>query len=175
VGFAAVGGAAEGIAAAGVAAEGITTAGIAGYGDFELLHEDGHLPDGTAFSYGRVGYLDSPRPLLEYLDMLKKTLGTNGLRYYDAGRDVYKVGVVGGSGGSQRNHAVSCGCDTFVTADVKYDLFLEAKERGINLIDGDHFCTENLVTGVLVSKLRTAFPEAEATVSKSHNQTARFF
>jgi putative NIF3 family GTP cyclohydrolase 1 type 2 len=152
-------------AAAGIIAEG---------GNAELFSDGGFLPDGTAFAYGRAGHLQNPRPLAEYMEMLKKSLGTNGLRYYDAGRAVYKVAVVGGSGGSALHHAVSQGCDTFVTADIKYDVFLEAKEYGINLIDGDHFCTENLVTTVLADKLRAAFPEAEAAVSKSHGQTARF-
>ena len=41
--------------------------------------------------------------------------------------------------------AAAKGCNTFVTADVKYDRFLAAKELGVNLIDADHFCTENVV------------------------------
>ena len=144
-------------------------------GPADLLSEDGHLPDGAAFSYGRVGYLKRPRPLGEYLEVLKKALKTEGLRYYDAGREVFKVAVVGGSGGGELHHAIKCGCDTFVTADVKYDVFLEAKELGINLIDGDHFCTENLVTGVLAEKLGAAFPEIAVLNTIRHGQTARFY
>ena len=140
-----------------------------------ILSEDGHLPDGSAFSYGRVGFLKAPCPLRDYLDMLKKALNTNGLRYYDAGRDVHCVAVVGGSGGGELHHAVERGCDTLVTADVKYDVFLDAKELGINLIDGDHFCTENLVTGVLVDQLRSAFTGLEVSVAKCHEQTVKFF
>ena len=152
-------------------------AGIAGEGrEAELLSEDGFTgTPGEAYSYGRVGYLKKPCSLGEYLGILKKSLKTNGLRYYDAGLDVYRVAVVGGSGGSELHHAIRHGCDTFVTADVKYDVFLEAKERGINLIDGDHYCTENLVTGVIAEKLRLAFPEAKVTLSEKHTQAARFF
>ena len=140
----------------------------------ELLSEDGCLPTGEAFSYGRYGYLRSPCNMPEYLTMLKKALNTNGLRYYDAGRDVYKVAVVGGSGGDMFDHVVRNGCDTFVSADIKYHVFLQAKELGINLIDGDHFCTENVVTGVLVSKLRAAFPVAQVMVSDRLTQTVKF-
>ena len=153
-------------AAAGIAAENGLT---------DLLAEDGKLPDGTAYSYGRVGNLISPCSLDEYLGILKKTLNTSGLRYFDAGREVFRVAVVGGSGGNMLHQAMACGCDTFVTADVKYDVFLEAKEVGINLIDGDHFCTENLVVGVLVDKLRGAFPGTEVFASRRQGQTARFF
>ena len=153
-----------------------SAAGIAGAtGKAELLSEDGHLPDGTSFSYGRAGRLESPCPLGEYLGMLKNALNTNGLRYYDAGKEVYYVAVVGGSGGGELHHAVERGCDTFVTADVKYDVFLEARELGINLIDGDHFCTENLVTGILAEEIRAAFPGIAVSTSARHDQTARFF
>ena len=150
--------------------------GIADHGkDSELLSEEGKLATGEAYSYGRVGYLKKPCPLGEYLEMLKKRLGTNGLRYYDAGKEVCKVAVVSGSGGGDLHHAVRHGCDSFVTADIKYDVFLEAKELGMNLIDGDHFCTENLVTGLLADKLQTAFPGTGVMVSKKHKQTVKFY
>jgi len=141
----------------------------------ELLAEGGRLPTGEAFSYGRFGYLKNPCSMPEYLEMLKKALRTNGLRYYDAGCEVHKVAVVGGSGGDMFDQAVKNGCDTFVTADIKYHVFLQAKELGVNLIDGDHFCTENVVTGVLADKLRKAFPDANVAISKRHEQTVRFF
>ena len=130
---------------------------------------------GIPFSYGRVGYLEKPCSLDEYLGMLKAALRTEGLRYYDAGREVFKVAVVGGSGGGDLHHAIRHGCDTFVTADVKYDVFLEAKELGINLIDGDHFCTENPVVGVIADKLRAAFPSVEVAISQKHGQTVKFY
>lgn len=151
-------------------------AGIAGGGrETGLLAEDGRLATGEAYSYGRIGCLNSPCTLGEYLAMLKKELKTAGLRYHDAGLDVYKVAVVGGSGGSELHHAIKHGCDTLVTADIKYDVFLEAKELGINLIDADHFCTENLVAAVVAKKLSTAFPEAEVTVSGRHKQVVKFY
>ena len=153
------------------AAVGIVSAGEVA----ELLSEDGRLPTGEVFSYGRFGCLETPRGLPEYLEMLKKALNTDGLRYYDAGREVYKVAVVGGSGGDMFEHVIRQGCDTFITADIKYHVFLQAKELGINLIDGDHFCTENVVTGALANKLRSAFPDAEVTVSKRHSQTVKFY
>jgi dinuclear metal center YbgI/SA1388 family protein len=141
----------------------------------ELLSDDKQLPSGEPFSYGRVGCLKHPLPLPEYLEMLKTNLKTDGLRYYDAGREVFKVGIVSGSGGDEFHHAKKHACDTFVTADIKYSVFLEAKELGINLIDAGHFSTENVISDVLAQKLRTAFPTTEVKVSKKQNQTVRFF
>ena len=71
--------------------------------------------------------------------------------------------------------AAQMGCDTFVTADVKYDRFLAAKELGVNLIDADHFCTENVIIPVLCEKLRARFPALAFTVSRVHAQTAQTY
>ena len=151
-------------------------AGIVGDGEEAgLLTDDLHLSSGEQFSYGRVGYLKNPCSLKEYLEMLKKALDANGLRYYDAGNEVHKIAVVSGSGGEECHHAIRQGCDTFVTADIKYNVFLDARESGINLIDGGHFCTENLVTEGLAGKLRAAFPGAEVQISKTHKQIISFF
>ena len=145
------------------------------HGKAELLAEEGRLSDGTAYSYGRVGCLSSAQPLRRYLELLKIALKTDGLRYYDAGKDVFHVAVVSGSGGDYLDKAAAKGCDTFITADIKYDVFLEAKELGINLIDGGHFCTENLVTDVLAEGINAAIPETTAVISKCHRDAIRFF
>ena len=124
---------------------------------------------------GRCGVLEKPLTLRQFLQLCKEKLQTNGLRYYDAGREVEKIAVLGGSGGGALLDAYKWGCDTFVTADIKYDTFLLAKELGINLIDGDHFCTENPVIFMLKDRLSAAFPDTEFIISSKHCQTASFF
>jgi dinuclear metal center YbgI/SA1388 family protein len=150
-------------------------AAAAGLAGVELLAEHGRTADGAPFSYGRRGILRHPCAMSEYLELIKERLGASGLRYYDAGRTVSYVAVVGGSGGGELRAAASRGCDTFITADIKYDVFLEARELGINLIDGDHFCTENTVAPGLAGALREAFPGIDTAISKRHGQTVRFF
>ena len=124
---------------------------------------------------GRKGRLQNALPLDAFLALCKEKLNTRGLRYYDAGRPAEHIAVLGGAGGSALIEAWRAGCDTYVTADVKYSVFLQARELGINLIDGDHFCTENPVIGVLAKKLGDAFPETAFIVSARHDQTACFF
>ena len=124
---------------------------------------------------GRVGELERETPLSEFLGSCKKALAGNGLRYYDAGRPVKKLAVMGGSGGDCAELAFSLGCDTYLTADIKYDQFLTARELGLNLIDADHFCTENPVVSVLESLVKKRFPEIITSVSGIHSQTAEFF
>jgi len=133
------------------------------------------LDTGEIVSLGRVGNLIMPCSVPDYLARLKNVLNVNGLRYHDAGRDVYRVAISSGSGTAEWVNALKSNCDTFVTADIKYHLFLEAKERGINLIDAGHFSTENLVTDVLLGKLQAAFPTVESVESKVQNQTVDFF
>lgn len=123
---------------------------------------------------GRIGFLSEPMPFLEFLVYCKETLKTNGLRYYDAGREVHKLAVMGGAGGDAVETAFAKGCDTYVTADIKYHQFLLAKELGINLIDGDHFCTENPVIPVLAEMLAAEFEDVSFNVSKIHRQVIRF-
>jgi len=124
---------------------------------------------------GRVGTLLEPMDLQDFLKKTKAALHANGLRYHDAGRPVHRIAVCGGCGGGEVALAAAAGCDTYVTADIKYDPFLEAKHLGINLIDADHFCTENVVVPVIVQWIRQAFPAVTVEISDCHMQTAQFF
>ena len=141
----------------------------------EPLSDKVTLPSGEIVSLGRVGYLKEPCSMTDYLGRLKKALGVNGLRYYDTGKDVHKIAISSGAGGDEWGNAVKSGCDTFITADIKYHMFLEAKELGINIIDGGHFSTENLVTEVLLCKLSEVFPNVKVTAAKALDQTINFF
>ncbi len=144
-----------------------------GLADVELLCTDGVDSHGNAYCCGRIGMVEPVR-MAEFLPFVKKALRANGLRYHDGGKPVNRVAVIGGSGGSYLETAFSKGCDTIITADVKYDVFLTAKELGMNIIDGDHFCTENTVVPVLREYLIKRFSEIDVEISKVHGQTAQF-
>ena len=122
----------------------------------------------------RIGALPAALPLTDFLRLCKENLGCAGLRYVDGGRPVRLVTVGGGSCGSMLEEAALTGCDTFVTADVKYDQFLRAKELGLNLIDAGHFNTENTVIPVLYGWLAEAFPSLRLRIA-AHGQPERYF
>lgn len=124
---------------------------------------------------GRIGLLPESLELKDFLGICKSRLNSRGLRYYDSGKPVKKLAVMGGAGGDYVQLAFDKGCDTYVTSDIKYNRFLEAAELGINLIDADHFCTENPVIPVLSGVLAQSFPEITFNVSKAHSQTVSFF
>ena len=50
-------------------------------------------------------------------------------------------------------------CDTFLTSDLSYHDFLDAKAMGMNVIDAGHFPTEDVVCPKLVSMLQSAYPQ----------------
>ena len=131
--------------------------------------------NGKEYGMGRFGRLSSPVDFEDYLCDLKFALSSAGLRYHNAGRQVSRVALCGGTGGQYIEKAIALGCDTLVTADIKYHQFLQAKELGLNLIDADHFCTENVVVPVLAKMLKSGFPEIEVVIAKSSTQTAKFY
>jgi len=132
-------------------------------------------PTGNGSGCGRVGELEKALTVPEFLSVCKTSLNAGGLRYHDSGRKVKKLAVMGGAGGDCVQLAYDMGCDTYVTADIKYDQFLLARELGINLIDADHFCTENVIVPRLEELINSAFPEVRTVISSRHSQTAKFF
>ena len=64
--------------------------------------------------------------------------------------------------------ALAQDCDTFVTSDVKYHQFLEARALGLNLVDAGHYPTENVVCTVLRDWLTKRFPQVSTTISQRH-------
>ena len=142
-----------------------------GLTQLELLHTDGVDGDGHPYGVGRVGMRESiPEYAPAFAQFVKETLGANGVRYVDARRPVRRVAVGGGACGDLLTDAFRMGCDTFVTSDVKYNGFLDAKALGINLIDAGHYPTEQVVCPVLEKWLRGAFPGVEFVQTKRHKE-----
>ena len=113
--------------------------------------------------------------LAAFLSVVKENLHCDGLRYVNAGKPVRKVAVGGGSCADEMVEALDAGCDTFVTADVKYNQFRTAFELGLNLIDAGHFHTENPTMPILAGKLAVQFPETAVEFSKNHADCMKFF
>ena len=122
----------------------------------------------------RCGIL-SEQTLDAFLSTVKEKLGCEGLRYADGGKPVRKVAVGGGSCAGGMAEVLAAGCDTFVTADIKYNQFWDAKDLGLNLIDAGHFHTENPVVSVLAEKIAAAFPEIDVKISETHRDCMKFY
>ena len=115
--------------------------------DLEQLHQDGVDRSGQPYGIGQVGNASA-----------------------GSGKPVRRVAVGGGSCGSMLADAAAAGCDTFVTADVKYDQFLEARALGITLMDAGHYATENVVCPKIVQYLSLKFPGIPVKISQTHQE-----
>ena len=138
------------------------------------MHQDGIDKQGRPYGIGRVGTVPT-QSLYDFALSVKQILGSNGIRLVDGGKPVHTVAVGGGSCGNMLQDAIAQGCDTFVTSDVKYNQFWDARDLGMTIIDAGHFYTENPVVKVLADKIAAAFPEIQVLSSKTHTDCAKFF
>ena len=86
------------------------------------------------------------------------------------------VGGVAVGGGACRDYipqAIAQGCDTFVTADLRYNDFLDT--HGLNLIDAGHYPTENVVCEAVRAYLARSFPLLEVVRSASHHDAIQYY
>lgn len=132
--------------------------------------------DGQNRPYGLLRQGEIPGQSLEdFLSVVKTKLHCKGMRYVNCGKPVHKVAVGGGACAGSMKQAIAAGCDTFVTADVRYNQFVDARDLGINLIDAGHFHTENPVCQVLADLIQAKFPHLRVEISKIHTEHMNFF
>ncbi len=145
-----------------------------GLQNITMLEVDGIDGEGRPYGIGRVGEPHCANLTAEdYASYVSKQLQTSGVRYCKGKSPVTKIAVGGGSCGSMLRQAITAGCDTFVTGDVKHDVFLEASGLGITLIDGGHGATERVVCPVLASYLKEQLPQIVVAVAND-NESAVF-
>lgn len=142
-----------------------------GLTNIEQLKQDGVDASGRPYGIGRVGNTAGvPMYAPAFAAFVKEALGANGVRFVDARRPVRRVAVGGGACADMLKDALALGCDTFVTADVKYNGFLDAKALGVNLIDAGHYPTEQVVVPVLAKWLADGFAKVEVLTTQTHKE-----
>ncbi len=148
---------------------------VLGLEDIQVLNPVGM--DGFADPYGllRVGYVPAGTTMENFMDTVKNALGCEGLRYVAANPCVCRVAVGGGGCAGYLKEAADAGCDTFVTADVKYNQFRDAYDLGLNLIDAGHFHTERPVLQTLAEAIAGEFPEIQVEISKKQMDPMKFY
>ena len=145
-----------------------------GLSNIDVIAPNGEDIFGRPWGLLRMGVVPE-QTLADFLSVVKSQLACPGLRYVDGGKPVHKVAVGGGSCAGEMRKVAAAGCDTFVTADVRYNQFWDARELGLTLIDAGHFYTENPVCVYLADKLQEAFPNVTIATSSKHMDCAKFF
>lgn len=115
----------------------------------KVAAEDGYLLN--------TGELTSPLYPDDLAVYIKKKLG-GAVKYFGADKEIKRVLLCSGSGGSYLSEVLRHNCDALITADVKHNQFLDAERLGISLFDAGHFDTEDVVTEPLKELLQAQFP-----------------
>ena len=145
-----------------------------GLADISIITPEGTDENGDPYGLLRCGSVEE-QSLEAFLSHVKEALGCQGLRYVKGSSTVSRVAVGGGSCADGMFEAKAALCDTFVTADVKYNQFRTAFELGLNLIDAGQFHTENPTMPILTQKLRETFPDVEVLFCENHTDCMNFF
>ncbi len=145
-----------------------------GLREISVVNPMGTDSQGRPYGLLRMGTVPE-QELGTFLASVKAALGCDKLRYVRANNRVHQVAVGGGSCATDMMDAYHAGCDTFVTADIKYNQFRTAYDLGMNIIDAGHFQTENPTMKVLAAKIAAQFPEVQVKISETHADCMKFY
>lgn len=119
------------------------------------------------FPMGRCGLLPAPLSPEAFASFLKKALEAPEITYAPAGGEIFRVAVLGGSGGDGVEPALHAGAQALVTGDIGYNAMLEAAERGLSVFRCGHFETEAPVLADFAAALAGFDPTVEVTIFSS--------
>lgn len=139
----------------------------------QVIDPAGTDAEGRAYGLLRGGVIPATEPT-DFVQRVKAVLNCDGVRYVSGNHPVTKVAVGGGSCGDALHRIAELGYDALVTADCKYNMFADAAELGVTLIDAGHFQTENPVCAYLAEKLQAEFPDLQVILSKIHKDCIKF-
>lgn len=101
-------------------------------------------------SIGRVGELAHPMTAQQLAQFAKEKLGCKRVGFVNTqDKLIKKVAICSGSGGSLLDLALQKGVDAYITADLKHNLWIDAKRMNIALMDCGHYHTERVILPVL--------------------------
>ena len=107
---------------------------------------------------GCTGEFSEPVSEKEFLKMLGTVFSAKGIRYSNpTGKEIKKVALCGGAGGSLIHDAIASGAGAFVSADIRYHSFFEAGNK-ILLTDIGHFESEKFSVEILYDLIIKKFP-----------------
>lgn len=115
------------------------------------------IADSEGFLY-RISELDEPVTSEELAESVSEKLSLP-VKYVGNSSFIKRVAVCSGSGGSMLGEVIETGADAYVTADIKHNVFMEAHEAGITLIDAGHFNSEDLIVDKLCEVLTAQFSD----------------
>lgn len=119
-------------------------------------------------SQGYISYANVNDSFSNFANKISKKLGLEYIKYVKCNEEIKKVALVTGAGMSLIGQVEA---DCFITGDIKYHDAMEAKSRGISLIDIRHYESEKhfapLMMGLVEEYLKKNKLKAIITASKN--------
>lgn len=108
---------------------------------FDILTVDNMKDE---YGIGRIGKLEEPMTLMDFVNHVKKTFQLDGLRLITDNTDklVQTIAICGGSGEKFYKDALSKGADVYITGDVYYHTAHDMVEEKLSVIDPGHYIEE---------------------------------
>ena len=123
--------------------------------------------DNVDFGLGCTGELTEALSENDFLEKVRDTFGSGGVRYSKlTGKPVKKVAVCGGAGASLLRDAISSGADAYVTGDIKYHNYFDAESK-ILLVDAGHYESEKYSAEIIFDLIIKKFPKFAVRFSKT--------
>lgn len=122
--------------------------------DILSLDEVGYIADENITRMGYADY-DSVR---EVCETLANGLGVDAGTFNivgDPDEEISCIGMCSGAGAEFLEIAKACGCELFITGDLKHHEARNAEEIGINVIDAGHFGTEKIFSDAFIDIMFT--------------------
>jgi dinuclear metal center YbgI/SA1388 family protein len=118
---------------------------------YPLQNEDSN------FGAGAIGQFEEAVSIKKFLQHIKDMLDIKYLKFTEGNQDKIKtVAVCGGSGSNMLSLAISSKADAFITGDIGYHTFQQAKGK-ILLIDAGHYETEIPIIESISTYLQNKF------------------
>lgn len=137
----------------------------------EILEVEGKIDSylgGESYGLGRVGRLDKPVSVEEFIQKLKSRLEIENVRYVGReGKNIETVAVVTGSGAEFFEMAHKKGIDLLITGDMKYHQAMDAMEMGMSVIDCGHYGSEHIFADSIKVFLKESLENMEIIISEN--------
>ena len=100
------------------------------------------LQNVTGEDFFRAGDLPEPLRADAFAAQLRETLGDSVRLMGPAGAVVHRVGLCSGGGSDAWETAAACGCDAFISGEIKHHLALAMADAGMVAFECGHYATE---------------------------------
>ena len=123
---------------------------------------------------GIVGDFPNPISDLDFLNLLKKTMELEVIKYTPFSKNIQRVSICGGSGQFLIEDAKHSNSDAYVTSDIKYHEFFDA-ENQLMICDIGHYESEKYTIDLLYDILREKFSTFAILKTRIDTNPVKYF